>query len=172
MQSHVPSTTTLSPSADVALVIEDAAGRQLARFNVHAETLKRKSRYFHALLGRNFDEGRRLQEAGYGSVVLKEDDPTIMWIILSLLHDHEVDIDFGTSMDGKLDRLFWIAVHCDKYDCNAALRGHIARWSRLVQDATWTNDIGLRLTIAYLLHTQEWLQSLSDRVMTEFRPNF
>src|SRR5690349_17207430 len=106
----------LHHEADAILVIQgDDAGKE---FLVSSAVLSAASDYFRALLRSNFKEGVETRRGDCPTIVMGEDDPEAMHVLLAILHYR--DLDAYDTLDSEI--LAGVAICGDKYDCTKALR--------------------------------------------------
>jgi len=101
---------------------------------------------------------------------LKEDDPTAMGIIHSVLHYQNVE----TYVTLHAKELAAVALHSDKYDCTRALRPWISQWFGRIRGVSSTDDLAFLLVAAYFFPGVGTFQECigSDRQASERKSQF
>ncbi|KAF8426735.1 hypothetical protein EV426DRAFT_592604 [Tirmania nivea] len=113
---------------DVVLVLKSYKGT--ARFQVNSSILCMLSPVFRAMLGAgsHFKEGKELASRGPGmapvEVKIEDDDPDVFAVILRILH-HQYD---SVPKVIRGDKLYKVAILCDKYDLRKALSFVLDKW--------------------------------------------
>ncbi|KND92009.1 hypothetical protein TOPH_03310 [Tolypocladium ophioglossoides CBS 100239] len=142
----------LDPDGDVILVINAVARSASKSFVVSSKALGLASPVLSKMLSPGFKEGMQFRSEKRPRISLEEDDPTAMELILRILHCQSADISF--SMDPKT--LAILAIHCDKYDCNGALRPWILHWCGNYQGVSAPEDWGFMLLAAYMFRSPKF----------------
>jgi len=116
------------PDGDVIFVLPCSEGN--ARFQINSSVVCLQSPVFKAMLGKNsqFKEARDLASRDAVGppleISLADDDPKALAVILRVVNlQHEwVPVSLGE------DRLYQVAILCDKYDMSRALGIYLDRW--------------------------------------------
>ncbi|KID74272.1 uncharacterized protein G6M90_00g082350 [Metarhizium brunneum] len=159
-----PETTTveLCTNGDVTLVVEHK------RFVVSSEILKISSDYFSVLFIWDFSEGKAIQNGGNTEIVLHEDDPEVMEIILSILH-----YSFQPNLHHlEPQMILKVAQHSDKYQCNKPLTPWIMQWMQKAQKPGSVRHFDYLLTAAHIFGAEEYLNTTSVAAIRNLPPNF
>ncbi|RAH64558.1 uncharacterized protein BO66DRAFT_385159 [Aspergillus aculeatinus CBS 121060] len=156
---------TLDPDGDAVLLITGAAS---GRFLVSSKILTLASPVFAKLFTSGFREGNQMKDSTRPTLTLPEDSPGAMRTILQALHYQ------GSEDEDSLSarHLAVIAVHCDKYDCNSALRPWIWNWLGRFTHIETPEDHGYLLLAAYLFHCAEHYARLSIQAQINLPPRF
>ncbi|KAK2601537.1 hypothetical protein QQS21_004922 [Conoideocrella luteorostrata] len=163
---HVENETVhLHPNGDAVLVIQSDPGR---RYLVSSKTLQLASDYFDVLFRPTFAEGKATQNGECPDIILKEDDPEAMAIILSILHHRFSESHWVI----KPQLLAKVAQHSDKYQCNLSLQPWISYWVRNVQGLSGIEEFGLMLTAAYFFRIQQHFSEMSATVIRNIPIDF
>ncbi|RAH81280.1 hypothetical protein BO86DRAFT_448443 [Aspergillus japonicus CBS 114.51] len=156
---------TLDPDGDAVLLIPGPAS---GRFLVSSKVLILASPVFAKLFTLGYREGNQMKNSTRPTITLPEDSPSAMRTILQALH-YQGSED-GDSLSAR--HLAVIAVHCDKYDCNSALRPWIvnclARFSRIETP----EDHGYLLLAAYLFQCASHYARISIQAQINLPPRF
>lgn len=121
-------TVQFDPEGDVIFVLPCSEGT--ARLQINSSIVCLSSPVFKAMLGRNscFKEARDLAIRGdIGpplEISLADDDPKALAVILRIVH-YQYD---WVPVSLEEDRLYQIAILCDKYDMRRALGTHLDKW--------------------------------------------
>lgn len=152
-----PQTTTveLFKNGDAALVVGNK------RFIVSSEILKITSDYFKALFSPFFREGQAALNGDCSDIVLHDDDPDAMEIILSILHYHSLD----TYRILSTDILLKVAQHCDKYQCKVPLQAWASQWMQGVIDTDTEPEYAPLLLAAYIFRSGKAFEEMSKHAI-------
>lgn len=148
---------------DVILALTSPNGE--ARFQVSSTILCLGSPVFRAMLGveSKFREAVDLSKRDTArepfELSLKDDDPNAMAVILRILHFKHNWIPKKLTPE----RLYDIAIICDKYDLGQALENWLTRWTPESFTGTITPDQWL--FIAYVLGKAAEFKSLSQELI-------
>lgn len=144
-------TVELCTNGDATLVVEPK------RFVVSSEILKISSEYFKALFSPIFQEGKAIQNRDNPEIVLHDDDPEVMELILSILHYRFQDNfhHFEPHM------ILQVAQHSDKYQCNKPLTPWITQWLQNIPTGGSVSDYDCLLTAAYVFGAEQHLKAIS-----------
>lgn len=159
-----PETTTveLCTNGDFTLVV----GHK--HFVVCSEILKISSPYFKILFSPKFQEGNAIQNGGNPEIVLHEDDPEVMEIILSILHYR-----FQPNLHHlEPQMILKVAQHSDKYQCNKPLTPWIMQWMQKAQKPGSVRHFDYLLTAAHIFGAEEYLNTTSVAAIRNLPPNF
>merc|ERR1711964_577307 len=118
---------SLDPHGDVILEINDNDSQEVLRLLVSTNVLRLSSPVFAGMFGSRFREGQNLHNEERGTVKLMDDNAFAMKTILEILH-HPPPADIDPNKNAR--EIASIAIHCDKYDCRAALRPWTYYWFR------------------------------------------
>ena len=118
---------SLDHDGDVILEINDIDSQEVLRVVVSTNVLRLSSPVFAGMFGSRFREGQNLHNEERGTVKLMDDNAFAMKTILEILHHHP-PADIDPTKNAR--ELASIAIHCDKYDCRAALRPWTYYWFR------------------------------------------
>ena len=143
-------------------------------YRVSSKILTIASAYFRSLLSPNFQEGIALRTHDQPQITLREDCRQSMDWILKLLHHHR-----GQELPIKLTphQLALMAIQCDKYDLNNAMRMPSALWcSRICNGmpliaSVNEEDAGLVL-MATMSFRSQFLNSAIQNAANLVRPRF
>ena len=121
-------TVQFDPEGDVIFVLPCSEGT--ARFQINSSVVCLQSPVFKAMLGKNsqFKEARDLASRDAVGppleIPLADDDPKALAVILRVVHlQHKwVPVSLGE------DRLYQVAILCDKYDMSQALGTYLDKW--------------------------------------------
>lgn len=154
-------TIEFDPHGDVILVIPSVSG--LARLNINSHVLCLASPVFRAMLGvdSRFREREALLSRGGKNlppleISLEDDDPNALAVVLRVLH-------LQTSWAPKSlqpERLYQIAILCDKYDLQDSLNYWLVQWIPAKFEGTISVDKWL--FIAYAFAKKEEFTALSE----------
>ncbi|KAK3947026.1 hypothetical protein QBC32DRAFT_271528 [Pseudoneurospora amorphoporcata] len=143
----------LDPEGDVILVVADQ--------NILVSSV------FSKMFGPDFSKGIQIRHGDRPCVNLEEDDPKAMESLLRILHYQCADISF--SMEPK--PLAVLAIHCDKYNCIAALRPWIAQWCSNHPGITAPEQFGYMLLAAYMFRSPIF-SGLAAEATKQLAPGF
>lgn len=165
---------------DVVLLLKNNKGT--ARFQVNSSILCMSSPVFRAMLGAksHFKEAKELANCDRGmapvEVNIEDDDPDVFAVILRILH-HQND---SVPKVVKEDKLYQIAILCDKYDLRQALSCWLDKWIPASHDlrsvilpGSVAFQIDKRLFMAYVFRKEEVFKVISkDLILTynDLRP--
>lgn len=166
-EPHDPRVLELHPQSDASLIIKSATG-DTVKFNVSSHVLIVASPYFTQLCGPNFTEGQSIRRAEHPDIILEEDEPEAMEIILSILHHRPCDQN-ETLEPGLLAS---IARHSDKYQCSKVLQPWALQWFSQVRSPANAEEYGLLLSAAYLLESTANFRSISAKIARDLDINF
>lgn len=112
----------LHSEGDVILVVSNPSDEEdTERFLVSSTLLSVASPYFKVMFGPSFKEGAQVREGTCPEIILHDDHPSAMRIILCLLHykfhDNYRKLD--------LETLAIVAQLSDKYQCNEPLSAYV-----------------------------------------------
>lgn len=158
----------LHPKSDLVLVVGDKEKQNQRRFGVNTAVLVAVSHYFEVLLTSGFKEAIEIQEGMRSEVVLKEDEPEAMEVLLSALHYDKHD-RFDVL---DLRMLALVAIHSKKYQCNMALRPWVSMWFTNAREAVDAQDHGLAITAAYHFDSPNSFEKVTSKAVFELRPNY
>ncbi|GKT61103.1 hypothetical protein ColTof3_08442 [Colletotrichum tofieldiae] len=147
----------LHPHANMILVLRRDSTEPVRRYLAHSEVLVAASPYFASLLGPHFGEGYALRSEQQPEIILEEDDPEAMDVLLSALHHRTT----SQHNDVDLQLLAHIAQASDKYRCNEALSPRVFRWLREFQHPEHVAEQGLLLMAAYLFEAEDEFPAIS-----------
>ena len=123
-------TVQFDPQGDVIFALPCTEG--IVRFQINSSIVCLQSPVFRAMMGKNshFKEARDLATRDTTSppleISLADDDPKALAIILRILHLQHNFVPINLDED----RLYQVAILCDKYDLGQALRIHSEQWLR------------------------------------------
>lgn len=157
----------LDPEGDVILVVADPTHNISENFLVSSKVLGLASTVFSKMFGPDFSEGIQIRHGDRPCVNLEEDDPKAMESLLSILHYQCAAISF--SMEPK--PLAVLAIHCDKYNCIAALRPWIAQWCSNYPGITAPEQFGYMLLAAYMFRSPTF-SGLAAEATKQLAPDF
>jgi hypothetical protein len=159
-----PETVRLHPEADAILAVHgDSMSDIRKKFLVSSAVLSVASDYFKALLRSDFKEGLETRRGDCPTILMGEDDPEAMEIILSLLHYQKFEV--YDRLDPET--LAAVALHSDKYDCTRALRPWTLQWFRNVTGTSNADELGFFLVAAYFFHSSEHFKEISARAVRQ-----
>ena len=164
-----PDPIPLDPQGDVILRVKSPDGSTARKFLVSSVVLRLSSKVFARMFESDFREGVELRKGGCPTVSLEEDDPDAMETVLGLLH-HRSDWEPNTLSPRALAV---IAVHCDKYDCDHALKSMVHDWFYYKDlDATSTaEDYGYMFLAAHLFQSSSFAH-ISKKATENLAPGF
>jgi hypothetical protein len=137
-------------------------------FRVSSKVLRLASPVFVRMLSPTFKEGRALLHEDRVVIELKDDDPSLMELILNILH-HQADIGEHLVDAEKLARL---AIHCDKYDCTKALSPWAAVWFTKLEESKSLRPLyGFQLLAACLFNDPGNFLKVSKAAMSALEPS-
>jgi hypothetical protein len=100
-------------------------------------------------------------------IELEDDDPSLMGLILNVLH-YRTD---GEDQTINAERLARLAIHCDKYDCVKALGPWVLQWFNNIERTNQTTqEFDFMLLAAYLFNDPGIFVELSKEASTELTP--
>lgn len=161
-------TIRLHPDADVILVVESndtASENPRKKFLVSSAVLIAASDYFRALLRSEFKVGAETRLGDCPTIVMGEDDPVGMQILLDILHYHNLEV--YDTLDPKT--LAAVAICSDRYDCTRALRPWISQWFGKVSATADVDELGFLLVAAHFFHSADHLNDVSARCVRHAR---
>ncbi|PVH92414.1 hypothetical protein DM02DRAFT_508345, partial [Periconia macrospinosa] len=160
---------SLDSDGDVILECQDQDSPTTTAFRVSRKVLQLASPVFLRMFGPHFKEGNQLPQEESPVVELKEDDASLMNIILNILHFRSSDDNYG--MDAE--RLARLAIHCDKYDLPKALGPWISFWFDKVETASASSEeLGFMLLAAYLFNDIKKFREISEMALIKTSPGF
>ncbi|KAF8426734.1 hypothetical protein EV426DRAFT_592602 [Tirmania nivea] len=121
-------TVQFDPEGDVIFVLPCSEGT--ARFQINSSIVCLQSPVFRAMMGRNsrFKEATDLANRdAIGpplEISLADDDPKALGVILRVMHLQHDWVPVSLSED----RLYQVAILCDKYDMRQALKTYLDKW--------------------------------------------
>lgn len=161
----------LDPNGDIVMIVNNGSLSTKRQFLVSSKILSLASPVFAKLFSPHFLEGAQMAIHARPEIQLHDDDPTAMGLIFGILHHHTPEDQ--DSMDA--DRLFDIAVHCDKYDCVQAARTWVTLCVMAIeskQSDLGAEDIGLLLTVAHLMRSSDCFSRFSRKAQMAMGPLF
>ncbi|KAL7806861.1 hypothetical protein V8C44DRAFT_338495 [Trichoderma aethiopicum] len=163
--SNAPETVQLDPEGDATFIINGSECPQ--EYRVSSKVLSLASPVFYKLFGPNFKEGQEVRRGDHPRISLEDDDPKAMGLILSILHHKSSQVPLKMEPEA----LATLAIHCDKYDCNEALRPWAASWCSSSEDITAAEDFGFMLLAAYMFRSPAF-SAIAARAARRLKPNF
>ncbi|ELQ40411.1 hypothetical protein OOU_Y34scaffold00439g1 [Pyricularia oryzae Y34] len=158
----------LDPEGDVILSIHDSTCDKQVEFLVSSKALSLALPVFLAMFGGNFAEGARLRHENRPCINLVDDNAGTMSPILRIFHHQAVGVEFSVEPE----TLATLAIHCEKYDCDRALRPWIEHWcTRSCQKLSSLEDFGYVLLAAYLFRSSS-LSVIIANVAMQLKPEF
>lgn len=158
--------SSLHPEADVVLLIDDEEGSgERRRLRVSTAVLKTASSYFRKLFGPNFQEGKSIKDGANAEIVLKDDHPEAMELMLSALHSRHT----RRLKTLKPLVLAHVALLADKYLCLEALGDRTAVW--LHNSKVQGHDqvgYGHLITAAYYFQSSKYFEKATAAVIPHF----
>jgi hypothetical protein len=158
---------TLDPNGDVILAVNDTARDAREKFIVSSRVLSLASPVFSKMFSPNFKEGIQMQQGDRPCIELEEDDPKAMETILRILHYQCASIPLSTDPE----TLAALAIHCDKYDCNKAMKPWIAHWCNNCPGASAPEDFGFMLLAAYMFRSPAF-SDIAAEAARKLTPDF
>jgi hypothetical protein len=160
----------LHPEADAILVVQGDTASELPRKEllVSSEVLMAASDYFRALFRSGFKEGVETRREDCPTIVMAEDDPKAMHILLSILHYRDLEVYDSLHPE----TLATVAICSDKYDCTRALRPWISQWLPHETEASNADEAGLLLVAAYYFRSPERFKHICARRVRHARTDF
>lgn len=153
-------TIEFDPHGDVILVVPSVSG--VARFHVNSHVLCLASPVFRAMLGvdSRFREREALASRGGANsppleISLEDDDPNALAVVLRVLHLQNK----WAPKSLHPEKLYQIAVLCDKYDLQDSLHYWLVNWIPEKFEGTIRTDKWL--FIAYAFAKKEEFNALS-----------
>ncbi|KAK1244403.1 hypothetical protein MKX07_003202 [Trichoderma sp. CBMAI-0711] len=167
VESHANASETvqLDPEGDAVLSIKGSGGNK--SYLVSSRVLSLASPVFSKMFSPNFKEGIQTRRGDRPCISLGEDDPKAIGLILSILHYNCSQVPF----DLEPAALAAIAVHCDKYGCNEALKPWAAHWCSKLEDVTAPEDLGFMLLAAYLFRSPSFSE-VAAKAVRQLTPDF
>ncbi|KAK7188367.1 hypothetical protein PSPO01_05558 [Paraphaeosphaeria sporulosa] len=154
---------------DVILACQNRDDHVTRAFRVSSKVLRLASPVFAGMFRPQFEEGNLLLQKECPVVELKEDDASIMSVILEILH-FRCDIEDDNTDSETLARL---AIHCDKYDLSKSLGPWVAFWfGKAKSVVTSTNDLGRQLLAAYTFNVSKEFKAISETALKTVSPGF
>lgn len=145
-------------------------GPSQVKLLVHSIFLTNMSKVFGAMLSPNFREGQLHTNGGPREIPLPEDDPFAMLIICNIAHSRSVPDTISPT------QLLAIAYAADKYDVVPILKFASARWisptTRTPPHEFNIEDIGSKMTAAYILQDSESFQKTTAEIVMEYDKSF
>jgi len=157
---------------DVVLLLRNSRGT--ARFQVNSSILCMSSLVFRAMLGvkSHFKEGKELASRGPGmapvEVNIEDDDPDVLAVILQILHHRHNSVPKAITGD----KLYQVAILCDKYDLQQALSLSLDKWiptSSVILSETMTSQDDKRLFMAYAFRMEEEFRIVSRNLILTYK---
>jgi hypothetical protein len=140
----------LDKDGDAILAIDDPNSLGTIKFLISTKVLCLVSPVFAPMFGPDFEEGQTIRQGGLILVRLGDDNASAMKAILKALHYHCT----GEFDPVDAEELASIAVHCDKYNCRAALRPWIFCWFNNLERLTRSSE---ELAFSYLQPTSSMI---------------
>ena len=161
---------------DVVLLLQNYKGT--ARFQVNSSILCVSSPVFRAMFGvkSHFKEARELASRDYGmapvEVNIGDDDPDVLAVILRILHHQHESVPEVI----KEDKLYQIAILCDKYDLRPALSFWFDKWIQTTHELRSVLLPGIvasqndkRLFMAYVFRKEEAFRAISRPLILTYK---
>ncbi|RAL06798.1 BTB/POZ domain-containing protein [Aspergillus homomorphus CBS 101889] len=158
-----PNLESFDSEGDLILAIE---GRDIRQFLVSSKVLRLASPVFRKLLSPKFREGMQMTESHCPIITLHDDDSECMETMLKVLHYQEEENQMNAEMLARL------AVLCDKYDCNRALRPWVFKWFHDCQTIRTAEENGLLLLAAHFFRDEDQFCRLSANAQTQLSLEF
>ncbi|KAL6883053.1 hypothetical protein HDV57DRAFT_470701 [Trichoderma longibrachiatum] len=158
-------TVRLDPEGDATFILSGSECPQ--EYLVSSKVLSLASPVFSKLFGPNFKEGQEIRRGDHPRISLEDDDPKAMGLILSILHHKSSQVPLKMEPEA----LATLAIHCDKYDCNEALRPWAAGWCSNSEDVNAVEDLGFMLLAAYMFRSPAF-SATASRAARRLKPNF
>ena len=147
---ETPATMVLDPAGDVRLQISNASIDSERSFLVSSKVLSLASPVLRSLLGPHFKEGSQMRSSTgtCPTISLKEDDPEMMDIMLSVIHFKCENVPPILTPE----RLASLAIHCDKYSCAVSMRPWAMVWFANIPKSPQDNEkCGFLMLASYIL---------------------
>ena len=161
---------------DVVLLLKNDKGT--ARFQVNSSILCMSSSVFRAMLGArsHFKEAKELASRDHSmaplEVSIEGDDPDVFAVILRVLH-HQHD---SVPKEIKVDKLFQVAILCDKYDLRQSLSFWLERWiptphelRSVILPGNVASQDDKRLFMAYVFRKEEAFTAISKDLILMYK---
>ncbi|KAH0591898.1 hypothetical protein MHUMG1_10343 [Metarhizium humberi] len=117
---------------------------------------------------KHFVEGNVVQNGGLPEIVLHDDDPEAMDILLSILH-HRGQEDYHQLQPHMILK---VADHCDKYACEQPFMPWITQWLQKIPTHGSVRDYDCLLTAAYVFGAEQHLKAISVAAVQNLPLNF
>ncbi|KAK4073308.1 hypothetical protein Purlil1_13089 [Purpureocillium lilacinum] len=167
MENCQPESLPLDPAGDVTLITNNGTHESRRAFLVSSKLLSLASPVFSKMFSPAFLEGSQIRSDCHPHINLEGDDPMAMEMMFRALHFLCGDIP--SSIDPE--PLATLAVHCDKYDCNEAMRPWILQWCGGRPEATTSQDFGLLLVAEYMFRAPTF-PDIAARAAKHLVPGF
>ncbi|KZM26655.1 hypothetical protein ST47_g2200 [Ascochyta rabiei] len=156
------------PDGDVVLRFSKPECNVSISFCVSSKILRLASPVFVRMLSPTFKEGHAFLHVDRVVIELKDNDPSLMELTLSILH-HQADIGEHLANAKNLARL---AIHCDEYDCIEASSPWAAAWfTKLEESKAFRPLYGFQLLAAYLFNNPSNFLKISKAAVSTLEPS-
>jgi hypothetical protein len=156
------------PEGDVVLRYSNLDSDTSVSIRVSSKILRLASKVFERMLSPPFKEGQDLLQNNSVVIELKDDDSSLMGLIMEILH-YQADSEEQVVNAEKLARL---ANHCDKYDCTRAVSPWAATWfTKLEEQKSPHSQYGFQLLAAYVFNAPSQFSKISKAATSELKPS-